>query len=914
MGSGYHMKKIIKRGLSVLLCLAVLCGFVPLGGSIEIQAQAKNITQYSKGEIIRFGWYPQSAVTDSATISKLNEQAQGDVWTSYGYYSGTGDSSDGKMLPGDYMQFVDVFMNGNKYRGVHFTSYRPDTTGGTGDETEQRTNHYYINHTYWFKFEPIQWRILDPDAGLVMSESILDSQPFNQYNLADGVDTSGKDLTYGDEGKTHYANNYARSSLRQWLTAPEENSFLVTAFSSEQRASMKVTDFHGETGMYRTDDFSDSLFLLSSGEVCRTAYGFSSRSSDQDAARKGMGTDYAKCQGLSVGTSKDNNGYSRWHLRNVGSASGNVRRVYSAGEVNDAMFTGSTNGGVRPAMYLKLDADILQSEVDEVGILCAHTNTKRAEGKEPTCTEPGYTGALQCVDCETILEESQVISAPGHQYAENVVPPTESAGGFTEHTCSRCGDYYTDEPTSALPHTTCKFVFSKVVAPTCKEQGYDLYLCSVCGKEKKENYTGQLPHSYAVTVISPTEEAGGYTLHTCTVCAYSYKSDETSKLPHATHKYELTESIEATCTEEGVMVYHCSVCSLRKTEYVQVLGHDFTHVTVPATCTTEGMEYDRCQRCEKVYNQATLPVAHNYKDGICVDCGHNKDWKYEIKAGTCIITGYTGNEIELEIPSAIQGTPVTRIAKSAFSGNVKLEYVCVPDSVLYVDENAFRGCLALREVYLGRNIGSLESGAFANCPSLALVCIDTEDLRLSDRAFSGNDSRITFISPDNTKTSKYLKNFRLNCVTYVFPDKRGNDLTISFKGNLYLYDDLDYHYWNVLTTRCAGAKYMHFEFLMLDGVPRDLVGDAFDARHVDMDSPALTFRDIYMSVTVNGEQVTFDRLSELVMGGEADLVLTFDDNHGGILSIFERIGGIFAQMFNVLTRVVNSIIRIFKKK
>ena len=100
-------------------------------------------------------------------------------WTSYDYDSGTGDWYDGKMSPGDYMRYCDVTYGGQKYRAVRFTRYRPCETGCTSsaDNTYQDDNGYVTGTTYWFRYDPLQWRVLDPSAGLVLCETIIDSQP-----------------------------------------------------------------------------------------------------------------------------------------------------------------------------------------------------------------------------------------------------------------------------------------------------------------------------------------------------------------------------------------------------------------------------------------------------------------------------------------------------------------------------------------------------------------------------------------------------------------------------------------------------------------------------------------------------------------------------------------------------------------
>lgn len=63
------------------------------------------------------------------------------------------------------MRYVDLVYNGSKYRAVRFTEYRPNFTENTDDIANSGidNNGYYINNTYWFKYEPISWRVVDPN-------------------------------------------------------------------------------------------------------------------------------------------------------------------------------------------------------------------------------------------------------------------------------------------------------------------------------------------------------------------------------------------------------------------------------------------------------------------------------------------------------------------------------------------------------------------------------------------------------------------------------------------------------------------------------------------------------------------------------------------------------------------------------
>ena len=268
------------------------------------------------GNIITFGSYPQSEVTqesDSATYSKLEAAAKN--WVSYEYYDGE-------------MKHADIDIDGDgiyDYRAICFT----------------KKNNYNISYAtntiYYFKYEPIKWKILDRAEGLIVSESIIDSQAYsNTVYITDiGVD-DGSGLGYkawNDAAHTTYANDYATSSIKAWLNG----KFYSTAFTPEQQESISPTvidnsnyyaDIHKESTV-------DNIFLLSEDE----AYTYF-----DDNERSACGTDYAKSQGLSP---------EEWYLR---TAAFYPDLTYAVDSDGDISFYGyvyvNEIRGVRPALRL----------------------------------------------------------------------------------------------------------------------------------------------------------------------------------------------------------------------------------------------------------------------------------------------------------------------------------------------------------------------------------------------------------------------------------------------------------------------------------------------------------------------------------------------------------------------------------
>lgn len=335
------MKKMYKRILSTLLIAVLLIGITPIGGfELSTKVSAKDISSCKVGDIIEFGSYPQSKITDSDLIAKIEAVGKSISWVDYNYYIGTGTSDDGNMKPVDGMMlYKDIPYNGSKYRAVKINQYRPYRTGNTSSETYQYDNGYNKGNIYYFKYEPLSWRILDPSEGYVMCNQIIDSQAYQNFIYYNGSEY------YNSEACENYASDWVTSSLRQWLN----NSFYKTAFSEEEKEQIGTSRLENKStysSTYDSADTYDKIFLISYYDAANSAYGFDSSSDANDAARQLKGTDYAKCQGLYVSSSYD--GPSWWRLRSPNNSYG-ATEVVLGGWAYGYCGAGDTDGGVVPA-------------------------------------------------------------------------------------------------------------------------------------------------------------------------------------------------------------------------------------------------------------------------------------------------------------------------------------------------------------------------------------------------------------------------------------------------------------------------------------------------------------------------------------------------------------------------------------
>ncbi|MGN0806065.1 MAG: DUF6273 domain-containing protein [Candidatus Coproplasma sp.] len=350
-----------------------VCGYVNMSEMTQEEAISRygyyhsdvdGSNTVSVNDKIYFGSYPQDRVEEQSLLTALDSVLNESGWTSYGYYS-EGDESD-------IMSCQDVTLEGVKYRAVKIDECRPSRTDGDSSASYTAENGY-SQGIYWFKFAPIEWRVLDYVNGEVLLNSVkcLDSQAFRNTVVKDGL------IYYADEAKTVYANNWENSDVRTWLNS----SFLNTSFTDlEQDKIVAQTLDNRNTSFDATSKYNsaqnattDKVYLLSYSDILNADYGFptslvtgSGHASIEDLTVCKTGTDYALCQGLRTSAQSSNaNGEpcSWWMLRSAGGTSFSLCGVSKYGllsKSNTSTFTDEdaivvgTNSGISPAITLKI--------------------------------------------------------------------------------------------------------------------------------------------------------------------------------------------------------------------------------------------------------------------------------------------------------------------------------------------------------------------------------------------------------------------------------------------------------------------------------------------------------------------------------------------------------------------------------
>lgn len=116
--------------------------------------------------------------------------------------------------------------------------------------------------------------------------------------------------------------------------------------------------------------------------------------------------------------------------------------------------------------------------------------------------------------------------------------------------------------------------------------------------------------------------------------------------------------------------------------------------------------------------------------------------------GLTFISSKSNNNKKLIIPEKINGHNVERIACSAFCKNEYIEKVVLPDTIKYIEEDAFRES-SVKSIHLGKNIEQIGRCAFEKCHDLIDINLPEGLKVISEGAFMDCNSLTNIIFPDS---------------------------------------------------------------------------------------------------------------------------------------------------------------------
>ena len=139
----------------------------------------------------------------------------------------------------------------------------------------------------------------------------------------------------------------------------------------------------------------------------------------------------------------------------------------------------------------------------------------------------------------------------------------------------------------------------------------------------------------------------------------------------------------------------------------------------------------------------------------------------------CELTKYvwnnSGNVTEIEIPSHVDGRPVTRIGDRVFKGAWLLESIRIPDTVTEIGDGAFFGAHNLKNINIPLGVKAVGNSTFQDCQDLSEIIIPERVKTVGMNAFRNTRLRSVTL-PQSTESigdSAFMECGELKSVTFL---------------------------------------------------------------------------------------------------------------------------------------------------
>ena len=171
----------------------------------------------------------------------------------------------------------------------------------------------------------------------------------------------------------------------------------------------------------------------------------------------------------------------------------------------------------------------------------------------------------------------------------------------------------------------------------------------------------------------------------------------------------------------------------------------------PST-TRNGYKFDGWYTDEAFLNKVTFPYDVTKAQTLYAKWTQNEPEGivFTVDDGGVLtgVSGLTGNDITVEIPSEVNGIAVKEIGKDVFKDNKNIVGLVIPDSVTALGFRMCSGCTALREVQLPSGLTVIPAEAFDGCSSLQTINFPDTLRQISSDAFCGT-ALTEFTAPDS---------------------------------------------------------------------------------------------------------------------------------------------------------------------
>ena len=251
-----------------------------------------------------------------------------------------------------------------------------------------------------------------------------------------------------------------------------------------------------------------------------------------------------------------------------------------------------------------------KTDVTEIEALGHTPSDEWIIDKRATCTENGHK-ILLCSVCDEIIDEDEVITnghTPRNAWTVDKKATCTEPGHKSLH-CSICRAVLEEVDTEPTGHVLTSWI--RVSSPSCKQEGKQRRQCMQCTYEEYI-VIPKLEHTYSqhwTIDVLPTCTSEGTMSHHCTVCGCA--GEDVTVVPKTSHTSSgwITDK-EPTCAKEGTAHTVCTVCGIKlDTARVEKTDHKSSDwiVDKKATASAVGSKHKECTVCGEVLEKGTIP-------------------------------------------------------------------------------------------------------------------------------------------------------------------------------------------------------------------------------------------------------------------------------------------------------------------
>ena len=222
-------------------------------------------------------------------------------------------------------------------------------------------------------------------------------------------------------------------------------------------------------------------------------------------------------------------------------------------------------------------------------------------GTPATCTEDGRRNGTKCPDCNKVLQEGEVITHKGHNFATDWTHDQENGKHY--HACLNEGCTARDS------ETECDYVYGAAQTNATQHWG----VCSVCGNQSK-------PENHNSNTVLPAEDAKCYKDgktegKACSVCSHIMQAQETISKDTVKHSWVWVYGDDR--DDSHTDVDHYQKCSVAECGAITNAGAHALHMT-------QGDDDQHWEACQCGYVDESSKENHVWEgeDGFaCPTCG-----------------------------------------------------------------------------------------------------------------------------------------------------------------------------------------------------------------------------------------------------------------------------------------------------